>query len=89
MEMVNRTLEMYLSYFTNESPVGWIKWLPWVEYDYNTSAHLSMGNTPYEVVYGQECPTLLSYVQGMAKVEAVAQTLEERDKLIKEVRLKL
>lgn len=41
------------------------------------------------MVYGQTPPTLLSYVPRIARVDVVAQTLTERDQLMKEVRLKL
>lgn len=40
-EVVNRTLEMYLCCFTSSTPAAWVKWLPWVEYVYNTSSHSS------------------------------------------------
>jgi hypothetical protein len=51
-EVVNRTLEMYLRCFTGDKPKDWVKWLPWVEFTYNTSWHSSTGRTPFEVVYG-------------------------------------
>jgi hypothetical protein len=46
-EVVNRTIEMYLRCFTNSSPNRWAKWLPWVEYCYNTGYHSATKWTPF------------------------------------------
>jgi hypothetical protein len=87
--VVNRTLEMYLRCFTGDKPLEWVRWLPWVEYTYNTSWHSSTEKTPFELVYGRAPPNLTSYITGTARVEAVGKTLEERDEVLKGVRLKL
>ncbi|KDP40452.1 hypothetical protein JCGZ_03952 [Jatropha curcas] len=89
MEVVNRTLEMYLKCFTSSNPRLWTKWLSWAEYCYNTSIHSTTGKTPFEVVYGRSLPTLLSYVLGTAKVATVEQELVDRDSMIKELKGKL
>jgi hypothetical protein len=88
-EVVNRTMEMYLRCVTGDKPKEWVKWLPWVEYMYNTSWHSSTGKTPFELVYGRPAPTLLSYIPGTARVESVGKELEDRDVILREVRLKL
>jgi len=88
-EVVNRTLEMYLRCFTGDRPKEWVKWLSWVEYIYNTSYHSSTGMSPFELVYGRPAPSLLSYIPGTARVEAVGQQLEARDVLLQQARFKL
>lgn len=88
-EVVNRTLEMYLRCVTGDKPKEWTKWLPWVEYTYNTSCHSSTGKTPFEVVYGRSPPTLLSYIPGTARVDSVEQELLNRDNVLRQVKLKL
>jgi hypothetical protein len=85
IEIVNRTLEMYLRCFTGYKPKDWVKWLPWVEFTYNTSWHSSTGRTPFEIVYGRPSPTLLSYIP----VESVEQELLEQDTLLRQVQLRL
>jgi hypothetical protein len=40
-------------------------------------------------VYGRSPPNLTSYISRTARVEAVGKTLEERDEVLKGVRLKL
>lgn len=51
IEVVNRTLEMYLTCFTSARPKEWLTWLPWADYGYDTSYHGSIKMSPYEAVY--------------------------------------
>ncbi|KAA8517478.1 hypothetical protein F0562_017771 [Nyssa sinensis] len=88
-EVVNRTMEMYLRCFTSSQPKDWVKWLTWAEYCYNTSWHSAIKKTPFEVVYGRTPPTLLSYIQGTAKVASVEEELLSRDQMVKELRVNL
>ena len=71
MEVVNQTLEMYLRCFTSSRPKEWARWILWAQFCYNSSGHSSTKKTPFEVVYGRKPLTLLSYVAGTAKTEAV------------------
>jgi hypothetical protein len=77
---------MYLRCFTSNQPKEWGKWLAWAEYSYNTSWHSTIKTTPFEVVYGREPPTLLTYLPGTAKVEAVGKELLARDQVLKELK---
>ena len=61
IEVTNKCLETYLHCFTSEQQHQWEKWLPLVEWWYNTSYHTTSKMTPYEVVYGQPPPVLLPY----------------------------
>lgn len=85
-EAVNRTIEMYLQCFTSTKPNEWVHWISWAELCYNTSLHTSTRKTPFEVVYGRVAPNLLTYVPGTARVEAVDQTLQARDRVMRELR---
>ena len=64
-------------------------WLPWVEYSYNTALHSSTRMTPFEAVYGVPPPTLLSYVPGTIKLQAVDEELRTREEILKELRRNL
>jgi hypothetical protein len=88
-EVVNRTIEMYLRCFTSSSPRQWAKWLPWVEFCYNTGFHSATKKTPFEIVYGRSPPPLLPYTPGTTRSAAVEETLKTRDVILKEVRQQL
>jgi hypothetical protein len=67
-EVVNKCLETYLSCFSSEKKNQWAQWLPLVEWWYNTSYHTTTRMTPFEVVYGQNPPSVLSYLPSASKV---------------------
>jgi hypothetical protein len=75
MEVVNNCLETYLRCFASEKQHQWAQWLPLAEWWYNTSYHTTTRMTPFEVVYGQKPPSVLSYLPSTLKVQAVDQTL--------------
>lgn len=88
-EAVNKTIGMYLRCITGDRPRGWLEWLPWAEYCYNTSYHSALHATPFQVVYGREPPKLLSYAMGSARTDTVDKLLQNRDVFLAEVRDRL
>jgi hypothetical protein len=85
-KVMNRTLEQYLCCFAGDQPKKWVEWLPWAEFSYNTSLHLSTKTTPFEAVYGTLPSTLLTYVPGTSRIQAVDESLRDRDAILKELR---
>lgn len=67
-EVLNCTLETYLRCFFASKPKAWCSWLPWAEYWYNTSFHVSSRLTPFQIVYGREPPPLLRFEKGTMAV---------------------
>jgi hypothetical protein len=67
-KVVNKCLETYLRCFASENQNQWAQWLPLVEWWYNTSYHIATRMTPFEAVYGQNPPSVLSCVLGVSKV---------------------
>ncbi len=61
-------------------------WHAWAEYSYNTSRHSSIKTTHFAVVYGHETPSLLMYILGRAKVDAVDNQPRARDEVLKELK---
>lgn len=54
---------------------NWHKWLPYVEFWYNTSYHTSIKMSPFQALYGYE-PTHIPIYPGLnAKVAAVEDFL--------------
>jgi hypothetical protein len=70
-EVVNKCLETYLRCFSSERKNQWAQWLPLAEWWYNTSYHTTTHMTPFEAVYGQNPPSVLSYMPGVSKVQEV------------------
>lgn len=84
-EVINRCLETYLRCFSSEQPRTWTHWLRCAELWYNTTFHAFTGSTPFEIVYGQPLPTLLHFIEGETKVEAVARELKDRDEALRQL----
>jgi hypothetical protein len=74
-EVVNKCLETYLRCFASEKKNQWAQWLPLYEWWYNTSYHTATCMTPFEAIYGQKPPLVLSYLPGTLKDQVVDQTL--------------
>lgn len=87
--VINRCLESYLRCFAAEQPKSWSYWIPWAEYWYNTTYHVSIGKSPFEVVYGRQPPKLLRFLSNETKVAAVALELKDRDEALNQLKLHL
>lgn len=85
-EVLNRCLESYLRCFASEQPKSWSHWIPWAEFWYNTTYHISIGRTPFEVVYGRQAPNMLRFLSNETKVAAVALELNERDEALSQLK---
>jgi hypothetical protein len=84
-ESANCVIVMYLWRLTGDRPRQWMRWLPWVEYLFNTAYQSSLWDTPFRVVYGRDPPSIRSYEAGDTRVQAVAKTMEERDEFLADV----
>ncbi|GKC97849.1 putative mitochondrial protein [Tanacetum coccineum] len=85
-EVVNRSLETYLRCFASSRPKEWVKWLSWAEYWYNTSYHSGICTTPFKALYGRDPPSMLTYDHGTALTFEVDQYLQERDRMLEELK---
>jgi hypothetical protein len=74
-EVVNKYLEKYLRCFSYERKNLWAQWLPLAEWWYNTYYHTNTRMTPFEAFYGQNPPSVLSYMLGVSKVQEVEKNL--------------
>ncbi|CAJ2649147.1 unnamed protein product [Trifolium pratense] len=88
-EVINRCLESYLRCFASDQPKSWAHWIPWVEYWYNTTYHVSIDKSPFEVVYGRSPPNLLRFLSNETKVAAVVLELTERDEALTQLKNQL
>jgi hypothetical protein len=81
-KVVNKCLETYLRCFSSKKQHQWAQWLPLAEWWYNTSYHIATHMTPFEALYGQKPPSVLSYLPSTSKVQAVDQTLIVQENLV-------
>lgn len=88
-EVLNRCLEAYLRAFTWQRPSTWSQWLALAEWWYNTTYHLSIQTTPYEVVYGQPPPIHLSYLPRDSRVEAIDRSFTARERMLAVLKVNL
>jgi hypothetical protein len=82
-EVVNKCLETYLRCFSSEKKNQWAQWLPLAKWWYNTSYHTATRMNRFETVYGQKPPSVLSYLSGASKVQAVDLTLTTREAILR------
>jgi hypothetical protein len=88
-DAANKVIAMYLRCFTRDQSREWLKWLPWVEYTYNTVYQSSLHDTHFHVVYGRHPSFIRSYEAGDTRVVAVAKTMVERAVFLEDVRHRL
>jgi hypothetical protein len=59
-KIANNCLEGYLRCFVSDKQTQWFKWLPLVEWWYNTSFHTTTKMTPFMELYGYHPPSITS-----------------------------
>jgi hypothetical protein len=84
-KVVNRTLEQHLRCFSYDQPKGWMEWLAWAEYGYNTTVHSATKVSPFEAVYGVPPPSMTSYIPGTTKIQAVDKLLHTREVILRDL----
>ena len=85
-ERVNQVLEDMLRSYCSQQPQLWIKYLPLVEFAYNSSYHRSLQMSPFKALYGQDCLTPLRFADPNLPVPAAKHTLEEMDQQLRLIR---
>ena len=79
-ERVNQVIEDMLRSYCGQQPCLWLKYLPLVEFAYNSSFHRSLQMSPFKALYGQECLSPLRLANPNLTVPAAKETLEEMDR---------
>jgi len=81
-EIVNKGIEHYLRCITGDIPNQWARWLPLVEWWYNTNYHSSTKMTPYEIVYGFPPPIHIPYFPRDSAIASVDEYLSTKEEVI-------
>ena len=72
-----------------EKPSTWGHYLLWAEWSYHTSCHSTTGMTPFEVTFGRKPPIFPQYIFGTSNIEAIDETLTQREAIFEMLRRKL
>jgi hypothetical protein len=88
-EATNKIIGMYLHYISDDRPREWLRWLPWVEFCYNSAYQSALRTFLFRVVYGRDPPSMSAYTPGEARLPVVQQQMEERDEFLMESRERL
>ena len=72
--------------YCGQQPQQWLKFLPPVEFAYNSSFHKSLQMSPFKALYGQECLTPLCLASPNLSVPAAKETLEDIDCQLQTIR---
>lgn len=68
---------------SGKKPKKWVRWLPLVEWWYNTSFHSSIKASPYEVVYFKGSPIHIPYRIGSSRFKVLDRRLLARKLVLK------
>ena len=79
-------MEDMLRSYCSQQPHLWIKFLPLVEFAYNSSLHRSLQMSPFKALYGQDCLVPLRFADPSLPVPAAKHTLEEMDQQLRLIR---
>jgi len=85
----NHCVEQYLWCFVHQWPKQWCSYLPWAEYWYNTTYHISTGMTPFRALCGHLPPSIPVYNESLTSVHKVDQQLISHDELLRQLKANL
>ena len=75
--------------YCNQHPQFRLKYLPPLEFAYNSSFHRSLGMSPFKALYGQDCLGPYKFADPNLPVLAAKNTLEEMDRQMQVIRQSL
>ena len=81
-EIVKNCLEGYLRWFVSDKQTQWVKWLPLVEWWYNTSFLTTTKMNPFMELYGYHPSSITSSLRENSKVQAVEDHIEHQQEVL-------
>jgi hypothetical protein len=81
-EIVKKCMEGYLHFFVSDKQIQWFKWLPLVEWWYNTSFHTTTKITPFMELYGYHPTSITSYLNEKYKVQAMENHIKHQQQVL-------
>ena len=77
-----KCLEGYFCCFASDKQTQWVKWLPLVEWWYNTSFHISTKMSPFMELYGYHLTSITSPFKEISKVQVVEDHIENQQEVL-------
>ena len=84
-ERVNQILDDMLSMYVRQQPGKWEDYLHLVEFAYNNHYQASEKYSPFEILYGRKCNTLISWSNPVDRLVLGPELLKEMDLIVKKV----
>jgi hypothetical protein len=85
-EIVNKWVEGYLRNYVIGQQRVWAKWLHLGEYFYNTTHHMSIGMTPFRVLYGYDSLTFMEIAFGDSRAPMAKEWIRESQDILRELK---
>ena len=84
-ERVNQVLEDLLRIYVKDQPGKWEDYLHLVEFAYNNNYQASARFSPFEILCGRKCNTLISWSNLVDRLVLGPKLLTEMEKVVKQV----
>jgi hypothetical protein len=88
-ERVNQILEDMLRMHVMHQPKKWEDYLPLVEFTYNNGYQASLKMSPFEVLYGRPCKTLVNWSNPVNKISFGPDMLKEMKQWVTQIKQNL
>ena len=88
-ERVNQVLEDMLRMYVMDKPGKWEDYLHLVEFAYNNNFQVSAGIIPFEILYGCNCNTPISWSSHVDRLMLGPDLLEDMELTVKHVQKNL
>ena len=86
MERVNQVLEDMLRAYVTKKQSNWEEYLPNLEFAYNSSKHLSVGFSPFMLMYGFQPRSSIAIGLEKEKLQFVKELLEDMQSMLQTAR---
>jgi hypothetical protein len=71
-DRLSQTLEIMLRHYVDERPSAWTKYLPIVEFAYNSTKHSATDRSPFSLVFGKDPDSPLTLFLGSKEIQVEA-----------------
>ena len=88
-ERTNQIIEDMLRMYVRTNPNKWKDYLHLVEFTYNNGYQTSAKLSPFEILYGRKCTTLISWDNSADRLMVGPDMLQEMESMVRKVQQNL